>query len=196
MVIRAAFLSVFFIVNLTGTQSALPSEVHVYRAVLSDRACSGLGRTAGRNALVIHPSAESLEEGWWLPGQGGDLERRIRDWFPQVTSDDVRRFLDANRRVRSLPSQILTAPGSTGADPSILQTLERDGTSWAEFYRHYSGATGPIRLGSVSVEPSAQHVLAYCGRQYASLGGEGYLFLLGRTSSGWAVLAKRLVWES
>lgn len=188
-VLRCLLLSVAPIVQTPSGDAAA-----VYRAVLADPACSGLGRHKGRDMLVIATRTDaSLDT--WLERRRGGLDAQIREWFPQASPDHVKAFLEANRRKRDLPGEVLEAPGIIPIDQATLEAFGQ-ARFWDRFYTQYPAATGYIRLGSVIVDSGYQHLVAYCGISYAFLGGEGHLFLLERTASGWAVVAKRLLWES
>jgi hypothetical protein len=182
--------------NLPSSQAVPVDEIGIYRAVLADSACSGLGRSAGRHVLMIHRTTQSLRGQWWIPSGAEQAKTEIPNWFPQAGPDVVIEYLRSNEHEKELAPSIFTALGVTTFDESVLQVLEETGNFWEAFYKRYPTATGLIRLGAVAVQPATSQVLAYCGRQSAPLGGEGHLFLVSRSASGWAVTARRLLWES
>jgi hypothetical protein len=192
---RFAAASLLLFASAAADPAPNRDEIAVYRAVLAEPSCNGLGRVPGHTTLVVQREADPLTDSWWRPVET-DRRVALERWFPQATPQEIQTFLQTERSARLLPTDALHAPGLITVDAAILSALGPGGDFWENFFKRYPGATGLIRLATVSVRPDQQRVFAYCGLGYGLLGGEGTLLLLDRTPTGWTVMAKQMLWES
>ena len=67
---------------------------------------------------------------------------------------------------------------------------------WEDFCARYPTSRGIVRLSRVGFNKNKTQALLYFAGQYAPAAGEGYLILLGKTSSEWKIITQVTVWIS
>jgi hypothetical protein len=117
---------------------------------------------------------------------------------PDVSDGDRRRIFAALAD-KPRPVDGLDLPQLRLISLSEISALS-DGVSvqdfWPKFYKRFPESAGYVVLGIPALDESRQTAWVIVNHSYDTLGGEGWLLLLKRDSSGWQLVKKWTLWQA
>jgi hypothetical protein len=131
------------------------------------------------------------------PPPGGTVETYLQKEAPSLRAITVSNFQRANKKQGKLTPQFhLPLPYQLVAAEQIGSILKDSPNDWIEYYRHYPGAQGHMRLSRVGFSPDGEQALFYSSNWCGGHCALGSYVVMEKRVEGWKVIKEVFIWES